>query len=234
MLVGGNADRATDVRRVARSGLRFVSLVARSEHDHRLAVRGRDDVAGVRGDARSLRERPEIEGFEVRELGVLALDVHDRLASLRDLAVVERRDVKLMPGRHPERCKLPRDLEDLARDRLIGGPVQRGKKSPSRVEPPLGAEVAVEERVGARAVAVMTGAHVQDRERLVGPDDDRVGMLLEDLHGDAVVTIIALEDQLRAREVDVALVAGADLLDRQAEDVRAEALGDDHRSRTCS
>src|SRR5207302_966653 len=69
---------------------------------------------------------------------------------------------------------------------------------------------------------------VQDRQRLVRPDDDRVGMLLEDLHRDAVVPLVALQDQLRAREVDVALVSGADLLDGQAEDVRPEPLGDDH------
>ena len=74
----------------------------------------------------------------------------------------------------------------------------------------------------------MTGADMQHREGLVGSDDDRVGMLLEDLHRDTVVAFVALQDQLGAGEVDVALVAGADLLDREAKHVRPQAVGDDH------
>jgi hypothetical protein len=74
----------------------------------------------------------------------------------------------------------------------------------------------------------VTSADVKDRERLVRSHDDGIGVLLEDLHRDAVVPLVTLEDELRAREVDVALVAGADLLDRQAEYVRPQTLGDDH------
>src|SRR5207245_9043030 len=125
---------------------------------------------------------------------------HGRLARLGGLAGVERRNDERMPGRLPERCELPRDLEDLARNRLICGPVQRGKTCPGRVQPPLGAEVAVEKRVGARAVAVMTGTHVQDRASLVGPDDDRVGVLLNNLHRDTVVAVVAPGGTLRASE----------------------------------
>ena len=78
------------------------------------------------------------------------------------------------------------------------------------------------------AVAVVARAHVEDRERLVRSDDDGVGVFLEDLHGDALVPVVPLEDQLRACEVDVALVPGADLFDRQAEDMRPKTFGDDH------
>src|SRR5438552_3861552 len=46
LLVGRDADRAADVRRVARARLRFVRLMARTEHDHRLAVGRLHDVTG--------------------------------------------------------------------------------------------------------------------------------------------------------------------------------------------
>ncbi len=53
-------------------------------------------------------------------------------------------------------------------------------------------------------------------------------MLLEHLHGDAVAPLVALEDELCSREVDVGLVPGADLLDREPEDIGPQPLGDDH------
>ena len=65
-----------------------MALVARAEHDHRLAIGGGYDLAGVRRDAGALGQRAEVERLEVRERRVLALDVHDRLAGLRDLTVV--------------------------------------------------------------------------------------------------------------------------------------------------
>src|SRR5206468_2263203 len=92
----------------------------------------------------------------------------------------------------------------------------------------LGVEITREERLRLRAIVVRTGADVEERERLVRTDDDRVGMLVEDVHGDAIVTRVALEDELGAREVDVRLVARADLLDRETEDLRSKPLADDH------
>src|SRR5438477_2130997 len=162
------------------------------------------------------------------ELRVLAFDVHDRLVRLRDLAVVEGGHLEILSRRLPQRRELVRDLEDFAGYGLVGGPIERRQESPGGIESALRAEVAVEERVGASAVAVVTRAHVKDRERLVRPDDDRVGMLLEDLHRHALVPLVPFEDELRAREVDVALVAGADLLDRETENVRPQTLGNDH------
>ena len=240
LLVGRDADRAADVRGVAGTGLRLVSLVPRAEHDHRLAVGRGDDVARVRRDPRAFRERPEVQRLEVRERRVLALDVHHGLVRRRDLPVEQRPDRELAPGRLPERGELARDLVDLSRDRLVRGPVERRQREPGGVQAPLGREVPLEELERSRAIAIPARADMEDGERLVGADDHGVGMLLEDLHRDAVAAAVSLEDELRAREVDVALVAGADLLDRKAKDIRSEPFGDDHggaaprRIRTCS
>src|SRR5438552_18620312 len=163
------------------------------------------------------------------ELRVLAFDVHDRLVRLRDLAVVEGGHLEILSRRLPQRRELVRDLEDFAGYGLVGGPIERRQQSPGGIEPALRAEVAVEKRVGASPLAVVTRAHEKDRERLVRPDADRVGMLLEDLHRHALMALVPLEDELRAREVDVALVAGADLLDGKTENVRPQSFADDHR-----
>src|SRR2546425_1177726 len=59
LLVGGHCDRTADVGRVAGPGLRLMALVARAEHDHRLAIGGGYDLAGVRRDAGALGQRAE-------------------------------------------------------------------------------------------------------------------------------------------------------------------------------
>ncbi len=205
-----------------------MTLVARAEHDHRLAVGGGDNFAGVRRHARALGQRSQVERLEVRERCVLALDMHDRLAGLRDLPVVERAHLQILKAGLPQRGELVRDLEDLARDRLVVLPGLPRQREPARIEPALGVEVAREHPLRAFALAVAAGAHVQERKDLVGADDHRIGVLLEDLHRDVLTSLIALEDELGAREVDVRLVASADLLDRQAEDIGPQALGDDH------
>src|SRR5437762_1241654 len=234
LLVGGHRDRAADVRGVAGTGLRLVTLVARAEHDHRLPVGGGDDLAGVRRDARALGQGSQVERLEVRERRVLALDVHHRLAGLRDLPVVERAHLQILPAGLPQRGELVRDLEDLARDRLVVLPRLPGQREPARIEPALGVEVAREYSLRAFALAVPAGADMQERKDLVGADDHRIGMLLEDLHRDVLTSLVALENELGAREVDVALVARADLLDRKPEDLGPQAIADHHRSRTCS
>src|SRR5437899_12082926 len=105
----------------------------------------------------------------------------DRLAARGRLAVVERLDRDVAPPGLPERGELARDVEDLPRNRFVARPIERGQREPRGVEPTLGREVPFEEPLGSRAVVVTAGADVQDRERLVGADDDRVRMLLEDL-----------------------------------------------------
>src|SRR5437867_3618259 len=77
------------------------------------------------------------------------------------------------------------------------------QREPVHVEAALGLEVAREQRLGPRTIAIRAGADVEQREGLIGADDDRAGVLLEHLHGDAVATPVALEDELRASEVDV-------------------------------
>src|SRR6266511_2606733 len=92
------------------------------------------DVARVRRDLRSLSERAEVQRLEVGEGGVLALDAHDRLIWIGRLAVVERLDDDLLPRGLPQRRELARDLEDLARRRLVPLPVEPGEREPDVVE----------------------------------------------------------------------------------------------------
>src|SRR5687768_12356742 len=118
-----------------------MTLVTRAEHDHWLAVRGGNDLARIRRHARALGQRAEIERLEMRERRVLALDVHHRLARLRDLAVVQRAYVQVRPARLPESGELVRELEDFARDRLVVLPRLSREGEPPRVQPTLGLEV---------------------------------------------------------------------------------------------
>ena len=229
LLVRRDADRAAHERRVARAGLRLVRLMARAEHDDRLAFRRRDDLARVRRDTRSFGEGAEVQRLEVRERGVLPVDVHDRFATLGDVAVEQRADGKVAPARLPEERELVGDLEHLARERGVRVPPARCRqRGPVRVGPALGLEVPGEERVAPRPVAVPAGAHVEEREAVIRADDHGLRIFLEDLHGHAIAATISLEDELRAGEVDVALVSGADLLDGEPERLGPQPLSDDH------
>ena len=182
--VGGDADRAGDVRRPAVAGLHEPVVVAGGEEDDRLAAGGVDDLAHVAHDQRAAGHAAEVDRLEVGEQRVVALDRHHRLPRLDLVALVQRVDLELVPAVLP---------------RAVGAP------------PP--------------------GALPEHRERLVDPAEDRV-LALEDLHQHARVAIVELERRLRVVEVDVGVVALADLLDGQAEHVRCEplALGDAHRS----
>jgi hypothetical protein len=102
LLVGRDRGRASHEGRVPGAGLRLVRLVACAEHDHGLPPRGPHDLARVRRDPRAFGERPEVERLEMGERPVLALDVHDGLVRLRDLAVAQRADPELTPARLPE------------------------------------------------------------------------------------------------------------------------------------
>ena len=95
--VGGDADRARDVGRVAVAGLHAVVVVPRREEEDRLPAGGLDDAADVRGDERPAREHAEVERLEVREEGVVALDRHHRLPRGDLVAVVERVHGQLVP-----------------------------------------------------------------------------------------------------------------------------------------
>ena len=67
------------------------------------------------------------------------------------------------------------------------------------------------------------GARAQDRDRLVDPAKHRLA-LLEDLYEHAGMEVLGLEQALRVHEVRVRVVTRPQLLDRQAKDLRIEAL----------
>ena len=167
---------------VAAAGLRLVRLVTRAEHDHRLSVGGLDHRARVGRDLGAVGERPEVERLEVGVFGVFTLDEHHRLARPGRLAVVERAHRQFAPRRHPQLGEGPARVEDPPRDRFVRPPLQARERRPGAVERSLVLEVLAEEPVGADAVAVVAGAHVQDGERVVRADDGDAVSLLEDLH----------------------------------------------------
>ena len=106
----GAADRAGDVRRVAVAGLHAMVVVPGGHEDDRLAVRGAEHALGVGRDQRAAREDAEVDGLEMAEQGVVALDRHHRLPRLDRVAVVEREDLERVPV-------VGAELED--RDRLV-------------------------------------------------------------------------------------------------------------------
>ena len=115
LLVGRDADLRAhdlpgDVRGVAVARLHAVVVVPGRHEDHRLAVRGAQDVDRVRRDQRAAREHAEVHGLEMRERRVVALDRHHRLVRLELVAVVERVHRQLVEA-------VGAELED--RDRLV-------------------------------------------------------------------------------------------------------------------
>ena len=66
---------------------------------------------------------------------------------------------------------------------------------------------------------------LQDRHRLVDAAEDRA-LLLEDLHEDLRPAPLRLEQVARQVEVLVGVVAGPELVDREAEDARVQAVAD--------
>ncbi len=69
-------------------------VVPRRHEDQRLAVRRLEHVHDVRRDQRAPRERAEVDGLEMGERGVVAVDRQHGLVRLEALAVVERVDLE--------------------------------------------------------------------------------------------------------------------------------------------
>jgi hypothetical protein len=159
-------------------------VVAGGEVQDRLAARRLDDLADVAHDQRAARHRAEVDGLEVGEQRVIALDRHHRLPRPDLVALVQRVHLELLPA------VLPRAVR-----------------------------------------AAAAGAQAQDRDRLVDPAQDRL-LALEHLHQDPRLTALQLQRRLRVVEVDVGVVALADLLHGQAKRIRGQALafGDSHRT----
>ena len=93
----GAADRAGDVRRVAVAGLHAMVVVPGGHEDDGLAVRGAEHALGVGRDQRAPREDAEVDGLEMAEERVVALDRHHGLPRLDRVAVVEREDLEPVP-----------------------------------------------------------------------------------------------------------------------------------------
>ena len=58
---------------------------------------GAEHALGVGRDQRAAREDAEVDGLEMAEQGVVALDRHHRLPRLDRVAVVEREDLERVP-----------------------------------------------------------------------------------------------------------------------------------------
>ena len=90
--------------------------MARREEEDLLAVRGLHDLAHVVHHERAPCHAAQVDGLEVGEQAVVALDCHHRLVRLDLVALVERVDVEPAPVVRAQ-------LED--RDRLIDATQQR-------------------------------------------------------------------------------------------------------------
>ena len=174
--VRADADRARHVGGPAVPGLHEPVVVARGEEEDLLAPRGPDHGVHVAHDEGASGQAAEVDRLQVREQRIVARDRHDRLVRLDAVALVQRPDLELVPGRRA----LP-----------------AGRAAP--------------------------GALLQDRDRLVDAAQDRA-LLLEDLHEDLRTAALRLEQVARQVEVLVGVVAGPELVHREAEDAGVQAV----------
>ena len=166
--VGGDADRPGDVRRPAVAGLHEPVIVAGGEVEDRLAARGGHDVADVAHDQRAAGQRAEVDGLQVREERVVALDREHRLPRADLVALVERVHVELVPAGMPAAVLAPApgaELED--RDRLVDAAEHRvlgaleDLHEHARVAAVVLEQPARVDEVGVRVVAVAHALHRQ-------------------------------------------------------------------------
>ena len=99
--VRGDADRPGDVRRPAVAGLHQPVVVAGGEEQDRLAARRVHDGVDVAHDQRAAGQRAEVDGLEVGELRVVALDRQHRLPGRDLVALVQRLDLQPRRSRRP-------------------------------------------------------------------------------------------------------------------------------------
>jgi len=152
-------------------------IVTGWEIEDRLPAGRQHDLGDVAHDHRPARQAPQVDGLEMREQAVIALDCQHRLARGDLVAFVQRPHVHLCPA---------------------ADPFAAGARSP--------------------------GASAQDCDRLIDPAQNRL-VLLEDLYQDPWVEVLGFEQPLRVHEVRVRVVTGPQLLERQTEDRRIEAVG---------
>ena len=99
--VGRHADRSGHVRRPAVAGLDEPVVVAGGEVQDRLAAGGLDHLVHVAHDERAAREAAEIDGLQVGEQAVVALDRQHGLPRRDRVALVQRADLELLEAVDP-------------------------------------------------------------------------------------------------------------------------------------
>ena len=99
--VGGDADRAGDVGAPAVAGLDQPVVVAGGEVEDLLAAGRLDDLGDVAHDQRAAGQRAQVDGLQVGEHGVVALDRHHRLAGGDAVALLQRVDLEAVPAGDP-------------------------------------------------------------------------------------------------------------------------------------
>ena len=117
--VGGDADRPGDVGGPAVPGLDQPVVVPGREEEDLFAAGGVDDAADVGHHQRAPGQRAEVDGLQMGEEGVVALDQHHRLVRLDLVALVQGADPQLLPPRLPDVHALAPGAELQHRDRLI-------------------------------------------------------------------------------------------------------------------
>ncbi|GBD46580.1 hypothetical protein HRbin41_01408 [bacterium HR41] len=169
--VGRDTERPSDVRRPTVTGLYKPMVVAGREVEDRLAARRLHDLANVAHDQRPPGQAAQIDGLEMGEERIVALDQQDRLPGLDLVALVKRPHFELVPTVLPAAVgKAPSRAELEHRDRLVDATQHRAvllkhlhrdaRVHAALFEQPFGE---VEVRVGVVAVADLLDRQTEDR-----------------------------------------------------------------------
>ncbi len=123
--VGGDADRPGHVRAPPVSGLDQPMVVAGREVEDLLASGGLNHLLDVAHDQRAPGQAAEVDGLEVSEQAVVALDRQDRLVRSDRVALVQGVDLELIPPGDPGAVVLVPSAQLQHRDRLVDPAQQR-------------------------------------------------------------------------------------------------------------
>ena len=101
-------------------------VVTRGEIQNRLSPGGLDHLSHVAHDQRPARKTSEIDGLEMGEQRIVALDVHDALVRRDRVALVKSANGQLGPAGYPlPLLVVPAGAELQNRDRLVDAPQHR-------------------------------------------------------------------------------------------------------------
>ena len=125
--VRGDPDGPGHVRRPAVARLHEPVIVAGREVEDGLAVGRVDHLADVAHDERAPCQAAEVDGFQVREEGVVAFHGHNRLPRLDRIPLVQGTDLDLVPAVAPPAPRLQAARAPAQHgDRLVDAPENRG------------------------------------------------------------------------------------------------------------